>query len=43
MNHLKEAFQSDESVSEIISDFYGRAQKKNETEDVFANDLQILV
>ena len=43
MNHLKHAFQSGETVSELISDFYGQHQKKNESEDAFADDLQILV
>ena len=43
VNHLKNAFQSGETVSELISDFYGHHQKRNESEDVFANDLQILV
>ena len=37
------AFQSGETVSKLISDFYGWAQKKNESEDVFADDLQVLV
>ena len=43
VNHLKNAFQSGETMSELISDFYGRSQKKNESEDAFADDLQILV
>ena len=43
MNHLKNAFQSGKTVSELISDFYGQHQKKNELEDAFADDLQILV
>ena len=43
VNHLKNAFQLGETVSELISDFYGCHQKRNELEDVFANDLQILV
>ena len=30
-------------MSELISNFYGQHQKKNELEDVFADDLQILV
>ena len=42
VNHLKNAFQLDETLSELISDFYGRHQKKNESEDAFADDLQIL-
>ena len=43
VNHLKNAFQLGETVSELISDFYGQHQKKNESEDAFADDLQILV
>ena len=43
VNHLKHAFQLGETMSELISDFYGRSQKKNELEDAFADDLQILV
>ena len=43
VNHLKNAFQLGETVSELISDFYSRHQKKNELEDAFADDLQILV
>ena len=30
-------------MSELVSDFYGQSQKKNELEDAFADDLQILV
>ena len=43
VKHLKNAFQLGETVSELISDFYGQNQKKNESEDAFADDLQILV
>ena len=43
VNHLKNAFQSGETVSELISDFYGHHQKRSELEDVFADDLQVLV
>ena len=43
VNHLKNAFQSSVTVSELISNFYGCHQKKNDLEDVFADDLQILV
>ena len=43
VNHLKNAFQLGETVSELISNFYGQSQKKNESEDAFADDLQILV
>ena len=39
----KNAFQSVETISELISDFYGWAQKKNEPEDIFADDLQVIV
>ena len=31
VNHLKHAFQLGETVSELISDFYGCHQKKNES------------
>ena len=40
---LKNAFQSGETTSKLISDFYARAQKKNESEEAFADELQILV
>ena len=43
VNHLKNAFQSGETMSKLISNFYGSHQKKNELEDVFADDLQILL
>ena len=43
VTHLKNAFQSGETMSELISDFYSQSQKKNELEDAFADDLQILV
>ena len=43
IQHLKNAFQSGETTSELISNFYGRAQKKNESEEAFADELQILV
>ena len=42
-NHLKHAFQLGETVIELLSDFYSQHQKKNESEDAFADDLQILV
>ena len=39
VNHLKNAFQLGETVSKLISDFYGcTTRKRNELEDVFAND-----
>ena len=43
VNHLKNAFQLGETMSKLISDFYSGHQKKNELEDVFADDLHILV
>ena len=43
VQHLKNVFQSGETTSKLISDFYGQAQKKNESEEAFADELQILV
>ena len=43
VNHLKNAFQLGETVSELISDFYGHHQKRTELEDAFTDDLQVLV
>ena len=43
VNHLKNAFQSGETMCELISNFYGCHQKKNGLEVVFVDDLQILV
>ena len=43
VQHLKNAFQSGKTMSELISDFNGQAQKKSESEDAFADDLQVLV
>ena len=43
VNHLKSTFQSGETISELISNFYCYHQRENELEDVFSNDLQILV
>ena len=43
IQHLKNAFQSGETMSKLISNFYARAQKKNESKEAFADDLQILV
>ena len=42
INHLCDAFQSGETLSELISDCYGQSQKTRETEDTFADDLQVL-
>ena len=42
IDHLHDAFQSGEALSELISDFYGQSQKARETKDTFADDLQVL-
>ena len=42
IDHLCDAFQSGETLSELISNFYGWSQKTRETEDTFADDLQVL-
>ena len=41
IQHLKNPLQSAETISELISDFYGQTQK-NESEDIFADNLQVL-
>ena len=43
IQHLKNAFESGKTISKLISDFYGWAQKKNESKDVFADYLHVLV
>ena len=43
IDHLCDAFQSGENLNELISNFYGQSQKTRETEDTFADDLQVLV
>ena len=43
INHLKNAFQLGETMSELINDFYSHHQKRNKSEVVLANDLQVLV
>ena len=43
VQHLKNAFQSGKTISELISDFYGWCQKKGESEAAFVDDLQVLV
>ena len=43
IQHLNNAFQSGKTTSKLISDFYGQAQKKNESKEAFADELQILV
>ena len=42
IDHLHDAFQSGETLSELISDFYGWSQKARETKDTFDDDLQVL-
>ena len=41
-DHLHDTFQSDKTLSELINYFYGQCQKARETEDTFADDLQVL-
>ena len=43
IDHLHLAFQSCKTVSSLIADFYNQSQKMWETEDAFADELQILV
>ena len=43
VQHLKNGFQSGETISELISDFNCQDQKKNKSEDIFADDLQVLI
>ena len=43
IDHLSLAFQSCETVSSLIADFYNQFQKTRETEDAFADELQVLV
>ena len=43
IDHLSLAFQSCEMVSSLIADFYNWSQKTWETEDAFADELQVLV
>ena len=43
IDHLSLTFQSCETVSSLIADFYNRFQKTRKTEDAFADELQILV
>ena len=43
MQHLKNAFQYGKTISKLISDFNSWTEKRNESKDVFAEDLQVLV
>ena len=42
IDHLHDAFQLGETLSELISDFYSQSQKARETKDTFADDLQVV-
>ena len=42
IDHLCDAFQLGETLSKLISHFYGWSQKTRETEDTFTDDLQVL-
>ena len=42
IDHLCNAFQLGERLHEVISDFYGRSQKARETDNTFADYLQVL-
>ena len=43
IDHLSLRVHSCETVSSLIGDFYNQSQKARETEDVFLDELQILV
>ena len=43
IDHLSLTFQSCKTVSSLIADFYNQCQRTRETEDAFADELQILV
>ena len=43
IDHLSLAFQSCETVSSLIADFYNWSQKTWETEDAFADELQVFI
>ena len=43
IDHLSLGFQSCETVSSLLADFYNQFQKTRETEDAFADELQVLV
>ena len=43
IDHLSLTFQSWETVSSLIADFYNQSQKIQDTKDAFADELQILV
>ena len=43
IDHLSLTFQSCETFISLIGDFYNQSQKARETEDMFTDELQILV
>ena len=43
IDHLSLAFQSCRTVGSLIANFYNWSQKAQETEDMFADELQVLV
>ena len=42
IEHLRTSFESSETFSLLVGDFYSHVQWPQETEDQFANELQIL-
>ena len=42
IEHLRMSFESGETFSCLLCDFYARCQKPKETEDQFADELQVL-
>ena len=42
IDHLCDTFQSGETLSELISNFYSQSQKTRETKDTFTDYLQVL-
>ena len=43
IDHLRLTFHSCETVSSLIADFYNQSQKAQETKDMFADKLQVLI
>ena len=43
IDHLAMALQSGKTENSLIGDFYNHVQKAIESEDISANDLQVLV
>ena len=43
IDHLSLTFQSCETVSSLIADFYNQSQKAQEIKDMFVDELQVLV